>query len=102
MFSYGRRLSVAAALALLCVLALTVTSAPAAQPAADDALRAHLAAGEFGPALALARQAANPQQRDAMLAQVALAQAQAGARDAGLRSTAEIHNDLARSRRWPP
>jgi hypothetical protein len=83
--------------ALFCVVALTVASAPAAQPAGEDALRAHLAAGEFGPALALARQAANPQQRDAMLAQVALAQAQAGARDAGLRSTAEIQNDLARS-----
>ncbi len=46
----------------------------------DAGLQAQLAAGEFAPAIAAAQQAANPKQQDAMLAQVAAAQAQAGAR----------------------
>jgi len=78
---------------------LSATTAHAAAPpvAPETLLQAHLAAGEFAPALAIARRAPTPQQRDAFLAQVALAQAQAGARDASLRSTSEMQSDRARA-----
>jgi hypothetical protein len=83
----------------LCLLAGVVSAglAAAAEPESQDALiQAHLAAGEFAPALTLARQAAEPRRRDAWLAQIASAQAQAGARDASYRSAAEISDDLLR------
>ena len=54
----------------------------------EDALRAHLAAGEFGPAADLAADA--DRNRDALLAQVAAAQYAAGARDAAARTVARM------------
>ena len=78
-----------------CAVAWTLSSA-AADPK-DALIRAQIAAGEFAPAVALAQQAADPQQRDAWLAEIAVAQAQAGARDASLRSAAEIGDDRARA-----
>jgi hypothetical protein len=92
-FVRPRRLLVAAI--GLCVAAWTLSSA-AADP--NDALiRAQIAAGEFAPAVALARQADDPQQRDAWLAEIAVAQAQLGDRDASFRSAAEISDDRTRA-----
>ena len=85
---------------LLCAVAavaLGALPAAAADPATDAQIQAHLAAGEFAPALALAQQAADPQQRDAWLARIAAAQARAGSREASFRSAAEIGDDRARA-----
>ncbi len=80
------------------VLLLPATTVFAADPAGDGAaIGAHLAAGEFAPAMAIAQQAPNVQRRDHWLAQIAGAQAQAGARDAALRSAAEIYDDRVRT-----
>ena len=67
--------------------------------AADPAkvLQAQLEAGEFAPAIGMAQQAANPQQRDAWLAQIATAQARSGERRASLATASEIDGDLLRS-----
>lgn len=68
------------------------------EAAAQDAMiQAQLEAGEFAPALAAAQRIAAPQQRDAILAQIAMAQAQAGARDASLDTAAGIADDRARA-----
>ena len=58
---------------------------------------AQLAAGEFGPALAAARAVDDAQQRDALLAQLAAAQAQAGSHEAAFHTLAAVESDLARS-----
>ena len=74
--------------------------AQAAQPQGqEELLRAYLQAGEFAPALALARQTADPPQRDQWLAEIAQAQAQAGAKSASLQSASEIGDDRTRSAR---
>jgi len=89
--------SCAAAVGLLAGL-LYVLPAVAAEPDPQDALiRAQLEAGEFAPALAAARAAAAPELRDARLDRIAAAQAGAGARDASLRTAAEISDDRART-----
>ncbi len=92
-FVRPRRLLVAAI--GFCAAAWTLSSA-AADPK-DALIRAQIAAGEFAPAVALAQQAVDPQQRDAWLAEIAVAQAQLGARDASFRSAAEIGDDRARA-----
>ena len=77
---------------------LFVLPATAAEPDPQDALiDAQLKAGEFAPALAAARAAPQPQQRDAWLGRIAAAQAGAGARDASLRTVAEISDDRNRT-----
>jgi hypothetical protein len=63
---------------------------------ADARLKAHLEAGEFAPAVGLAQQAQG-KTRDAYLAQIAAAQAQAGARRASLATVSEIESDLLRA-----
>jgi hypothetical protein len=68
--------------------------ARAADPAAQ--LEAHLAAGEFGPALAAAQRVADPKQRDPLLGQIAAAQARAGGTQASLATLGGIRSDLAR------
>ena len=83
------------ALVGLAMVALTAPMARSQQPGAD--FQAQLAAGEFAPALQAAQQAANPQQRDAALAQVAAAQAQAGAPAAAVATVAQIGDDRARA-----
>lgn len=60
-------------------------------------LAEHLDAGEFGPALTIARQAGDARQRDAMLGQVAAAQAVAGMREGSLATASMIDSDLARN-----
>lgn len=80
---------------LLAALAcLTVGTAAAADDAAAK-VKSHLAAGEFGPALAEAG-ASKAGQRDQLLGDIAIAQAAAGARRASVETAADIADDLAR------
>ena len=79
----------------LALAAISVARAGGGQPDAD--FQAQLAAGEFAPALAGRPKVANPQQRDAALAQVAAAQAQAGAPDAAVATVAQVGDDRARA-----
>ncbi len=89
--------SKAAYLALLIGI-LLVWPAHAAEPDPPDGLiQAQLDAGEFAPAVAAARSVALPERRDTWLAQIAVAQAQAGARDASLSTAAEIYDDRTRA-----
>ncbi|MHC4406190.1 MAG: DUF1598 domain-containing protein [Planctomycetota bacterium] len=75
-----------------------VCGAAAGEPGAGEALiRAHLESGEFAPAVMAAREIKLPDRRDHWLGQIAVAQAQAGARDASLRTASEIYGDRARS-----
>lgn len=60
-------------------------------------LKEHLEAGEFAPALNIARQADDARQRDAMLGQVAAAQAATGLRGGALATASMIDGDVARS-----
>lgn len=68
----------------------------AAQGKLPSPVAAHLAAGEFGPALAAA-DALPAADRDQALSAIAAAQFQAGARDASLQTMQDIRGDLARS-----
>jgi hypothetical protein len=72
---------------------------PACAQDRNDAARlaAHLAAGEFAPAIEIARNAPSQQQHDAWLGQIAAAQAGAGIRQAAIRSAGEIYDDRART-----
>jgi hypothetical protein len=63
----------------------------------EGRVEAHLAAGEFGPARALAERAAEPARRDAWLGRIAQAQLAAGGRRAALETTFDIQNDVLRS-----
>lgn len=83
-----------AAVFLVLACAAVATSVAVAQEAD---IRAHLAAGEFAPALALARQVSDARQRDVLLADIAAAQAAAGARNASLTTTGEIADDRTRT-----
>lgn len=78
-------------------LAVAFSSSGANVAHAEDAQQrfsAHLAAGEFGPAWQIANQANGG--RDAMLLQLAQAQARAGGRHAALSTAADIRNDRER------
>ena len=82
---------------LLTVVGLA-TAARATQPEEQGKLlQAYLQAGEFAPAVDLARQLPDPKQRDAWLSQIALAQAQVGAQDASIQSASEIGDDRTRA-----
>jgi len=85
------RAGVLAAAIYLAGLATAEAQAP------DVLFQAHLRAGEFAPAMALAQNAPDAQQHDTRLAQIAAAQARVGARRAALRSAAEIYDDRVRS-----
>jgi len=63
----------------------------------EAALRARIAAGEFAPALAMARQAETRAERDRWLGQIALAQAQSGNRRGAVQTAGEMSDDKARS-----
>jgi hypothetical protein len=63
-----------------------------------DAIRAHLEAGEFGPALAAASGIADPGRRDDLLAQIAAAQARGGAISGSLSTADSIGGDVPRDR----
>jgi hypothetical protein len=64
---------------------------------AEARIRRHLQAGEFGPALALAEAIPQPVARDPMLAAIASAQAQAGARGAALTTLSSVQSDRLRT-----
>ncbi len=63
----------------------------------EGQINAHLNAGEFGPALALANNLANPAQRDMALAAVARAQAAGGAQNAALGTAGSMSDDRLRT-----
>lgn len=65
--------------------------------AADQLVQEQIAAGEFAPAQAAIHQNGDGGRRDALLGQLAAAQAQAGARNASLQSAGKIGNDVARA-----
>lgn len=77
-----------------CLPTLACDTVLAADPAGQIA--AHLAAGEFGPALNLARQAP-PAARDGLLGQIAAAQAAAGNGSAARQTAVSMADDSARS-----
>ena len=66
-------------------------------PAPNAGIQARLDAGEFAPAVDMARQVQDPRQRDAQLGEIAAAQAGAGARQAAVRTVAEVGDGLARA-----
>ncbi len=84
-----------AAVALLIVASGSATAADPSET--DAAIQAHLAAGEFGPASAIAEASGNKAFRDRWLKQIAMAQANAGARNASLFTASSIDSDLVRS-----
>ncbi len=63
-----------------------------------DPIDAHLAAGEFAPALAAADRLTQPDERDAALGRIAAAQAVAGAADGSLSTAGSMSSDSARGR----
>ena len=71
-------------------------AAAADPPAVGERIGEHLQAGEFAPALALAKQSADPHDRDQLLGQIARAQAQAGARQAAAYSLLHVGDSAAR------
>ncbi len=79
----------------LVLLGAFTSQARSDQPAGD--LQAQLAAGEFAPAVEAAQKAADPKQRDLMLAQVAAAQVQAGAPNAAVKTVARVGDDRVRA-----
>lgn len=78
---------------------LFLSSSASAQIGGDVGARinAHLDAGEFGPALALANNVPDPAQRDRMLAAVARAQAAGGAQNAALGTAGSMSDDRLRT-----
>ena len=78
-------------------LLLAVPSGGASPADEEASIRARLDAGEFAPAIAAIRRLPRIDQRDALLAQVAAAQARAGARDASLNTASQIDGDRARA-----
>jgi hypothetical protein len=80
-----------AALAAVCLIPVGVSAQ------GDDAkLKAHLAAGEFGPARELAEAAPDRAIRDRRLAEIAVAQSAGGARRASIGSASYIQDDRIR------
>ncbi|HEY2883516.1 MAG TPA: DUF1598 domain-containing protein [Pirellulales bacterium] len=91
-----RILFFALGIGLQCVFGALAATPEKAAPPSDKAalLQAQLETGEFAPALQLAQQAQDkPERRDAMLAQIASAQAAEGQRRAALQTVAQIDDD---------
>jgi len=78
----------------LAALLLFLSPLRAADPAVE--VKARIAAGEFGPALAAAGAVADPAQRDQLLGNIAAAQARAGGRRAALDTAADLSSDVVR------
>ena len=93
----GARRLAAAAIGAVLLLASAWPAIAADPQAGDAALRGYLDAGEFGPAMELARGAPTAIQRDAWPGQIAVAQAGLGARQSSLASAGEIGSDQARA-----
>ena len=87
----------AAVLGAVVGMVLGLAAVAAAQAPQEAAIQTQIDAGEFAPALAAIRQVGSPQQRDAWLARLAAAQAQAGAGQASLSSAATISDDRVRT-----
>src|SRR5262245_28589404 len=86
-------------MACRCLLVVIVLIAYLSPTRADDAaakVAARLAAGEFGPALAIANGVNELELRDKLLGNIAIAQAAAGGRQAALETASDISGDLAR------
>jgi hypothetical protein len=81
-------------LVLSLVLGSGISTASAVEPA--DQIDAHLAAGEFAPALNLAKGIADGAERDQLLARIAAQQANVGAQRASLSTLGDVSSDLAR------
>ncbi|NQT15038.1 MAG: DUF1598 domain-containing protein, partial [Planctomycetes bacterium] len=86
-----------AAVVWLLVSTLFLWTGAAEVDAQDAAIQEMLDAGEFAPAVAAARRIAVPRERDAVLAQIAAAQARAGARQASVGTASQISDDRARA-----
>src|SRR5437773_1269391 len=80
------------------LVAIVLMSFPLPALAVDAAaeVASRIAAGEFGPALAIAAAVNDPALRDKLLGNIAIAQARAGGRAAALDTASDISNDLAR------
>ena len=87
---FGRRL-----LAGALILFATSPQLPAQQP--EALIRSQIAAGEFAPALAAVRAMPDPQRRDGLISEIAVAQARSGNRGASLRSASEIDDAYRRA-----
>ncbi len=74
---------------------LAVSAVTADEP--SESIAAYLQAGEFAPALRLARASQDVEQRDRWLGQIALAQADIGARRASISTLLDLQSDAARS-----
>lgn len=77
------------------IVALPVRAVEPETP--QSQIAAFSAAGEFAPAIQLARQLPTLEERDRWLAQIAQAQGGGGAREAALRTASEITGDQARA-----
>jgi hypothetical protein len=81
-------------------IALTLSNAAVLAQGLSDAearIRGHLQAGEFAPALALAKGIPQAADRDPLLAAIAQAQAKFGARNAALRTLSSVRDDRLRT-----
>lgn len=90
---YPRRLPVTLG---LCVLALVCRQAAAEAPNIQAKVAAHLAAGEFGPAIDAAQSQTDPAARDQLMQQVVAAQLQSGDFAGALAATRQISDRMAR------
>jgi Protein of unknown function (DUF1598) len=87
---------IAIAISLCCLTAILASTRSAFAADPDAKVQEHLAAGEFGPALASAGAVADPARRDQLLNDVAAAQSSAGARRAAIETAYDISSDLRR------
>lgn len=90
---YARQILSCWLAATLCAIASPLLRA--ADPPAGETIDRHLQAGEFAPALNLARNAP-AEQRDQLLVKVARAQADVGMRRAAIATAADISSDVSR------
>jgi len=84
-------------LAVFVCVSLHVLPCAAQSPSLQQAIRAHLDAGEFGLAEDLASQANNAQQRDLLMRPISAAQAAAGMFRASVGSASSIESDSQRT-----
>jgi hypothetical protein len=68
-----------------------------AQAPTEETIAAHVAAGEFGPAIAAAQRVADPVARDQWLRRIALAQSGSGARSAAADTMSSMRDDRTRA-----
>jgi hypothetical protein len=82
---------------LICQLSLVPAVTHAAEAADRTSIKAQLDAGEFSAAVSAAQSAPAGPERDAILAQIAVAQNQAGARGAAISTTFGMSSDQSRA-----